>query len=108
MKTLANIQSLSQYKKKKLRQKILVLSVQLSLLCGLIFIWELFANIGLINSFLVSKPTSILTLLLEYIKSNTIWSHIRISVIETMLGLIIGTILGFFIATLLYLFPFQS
>ena len=108
MKPLTNIQSLSQYKKNKLKQKIFVLSVQISLLCLLIFLWELFANIGLINSFLVSKPSAIITLLFEYIKSNTLWPHIQISVIETILGLILGTLIGFIIATLLYLFPLLS
>lgn len=69
-------------------------------------IWELLAYLDIINSFLVSKPSAIFELFMKYITSGEIWKHSYISILETLLGLIIGTILGLFIAFLIWYFPF--
>ena len=59
-------------------------------------------NFNILNEFLVSKPSKIYELFVSYLKSNTLFEHIKISVIETSLGLIIGTSIGLLCALILY------
>lgn len=105
---MKQIQNVKDFKKNKRNYKILIISSQIIIFISFIFLWELFTHLELINSFLVSKPSLIIKLLIEYIKNNTLWTHIKISVLETILGLVIGTLSGFLIATILYLIPTLS
>lgn len=90
------------YIKKRRKEKIIITSIQVILLILFIILWELFANLNIIDTFLFSKPSSIFNLLFTYIKSGQLWNHIFISVTETVLGLIIGTLLGLLIAIILW------
>ena len=108
MKRTKKFSSYQDYKKAKLHNDIFILLIQIAILIFFFIAWELSARFGLINEFLVSKPSSIIKLFIEYISTDNLLSHVYISVLETLLGLIIGTIIGFIIATLLYLFPTLS
>lgn len=103
-----NIQSKEDFKKQKRRRKILIISIQIFLLVSFIGLWELLASTGVINSFLVSKPSAIWELFITYLKNGEIFRHIKISLIETLLGLVIGTVLGLIIAVILWWFPLCS
>lgn len=103
-----NIQSKEDFKRQKRRRKILIISIQIFLLVSFIGLWELLASTGVINSFLVSKPSAIWELFITYLKNGEIFRHIKISLIETLLGLVIGTLLGLVIAVILWWFPLCS
>ena len=105
---MKQIRTLKEYKNTKRKQKILLLISQLLLLVSFIFLWELASTKEWINSFLVSKPSAIWNLFIQYMKDQTIWVHIKTSVLETIIGLGIGTVLGILIATILYMIPFLS
>ena len=90
------------YIKRQKINKIKILLSQICLLSGVLLLWEFLSSKEIINSFLFSSPSSIFKLLKQYIKSGEIYSHIGISVYETLLGLIIGTSLGILIAILLW------
>ncbi len=102
------IQSKEDFKKQKRKRKILIFSIQIFLLVSFIGLWELLASTGVINSFLVSKPSAIWELFITYLKNGEIFRHIKISLIETLLGLVIGTFLGLIIAIILWWFPLCS
>ena len=102
---MKQITSIKQYKAQQKRNKILIFLSQFLILILFLGLWELATKLKWIDSFLVSSPSEIFSLFCEYAKNNVLWPHIRISVIETILGLFIGTLLGFFIATILYLIP---
>ena len=108
MKRINDISSYQDYKKAKFKNTLFVLLIQITILISFFIAWELSARFGLINEFLISKPSAIIKLFVEYISSNNLLRHIYISLLETLLGLIIGTIIGFIIATILYLFPVLS
>ncbi|VFC63592.1 ATP-binding cassette domain-containing protein [Clostridioides difficile] len=76
------------------REKRNVLFYQLLILIGFIVIWELLADLNVINTFLFSKPSDIYNLFIQYAFSGQLFKHIGISVYETVLGLVIGTVLG--------------
>jgi NitT/TauT family transport system permease protein len=71
-------------------------------------LWELFARIGIINDFLFSYPTKILKLIINYFKTGEIYLHIGISLLETILGLLIGTSFGILIAVIIWWYPFLA
>lgn len=93
------------YKKLVLKDKIMIITLRLLIVVGFFCIWELGANLGFFDVFLVSKPSAIWDLFLTYLQSGELMRHVGISVYETLLGLFIGTVSGVIIAIILYLFP---
>ena len=91
----------NEYLKKTRANKILVLSTQIFVLILLIVAWEVFANIGIIDSFIVSKPSRIVQTFMN-LSENDLLKHLGTTCMETILGFLIGTGLGFFIAILLW------
>ena len=90
------------YIKKQKMNKVKILLIQLFVFFGFLLLWEVLSSREIINSFLFSKPSSIIQLLKKYIISGELYTHISISVYETVLGLLIGTTLGIVIAILLW------
>lgn len=93
-------------KKEYKKEKIKLVTIQLLVLIIFLTIWELLAYYNVINTFIFSKPSDIIKLLFKYIETNEIFRHIKISLIETLLGIIIGTLLGIIIAILLWYFEY--
>ena len=89
------------YLRKKRIEKISILIIQLSIVIGFIVLWEVLANKGIIDSFIMSKPSRILKTFLN-LSSNNLLEHIKVTVIETMIGFLLGTFLGAIIAILLW------
>lgn len=94
--------SVELYKKRMIKRKIIIHSLQFLLLIGLILIWEWLSNAGILNEFLFSKPSAIYNLLKSYVSSGEIYKHLSISIYETVLGLFIGTAIGLLIAIVLW------
>lgn len=97
------VNSLSDFHKQEKKRKINIFLAQLLVFVGFLGLWELLAYTNVINKFLVSCPSDIYILFVKYLRSGELWTHISISLYETILGLIIGTILGLLIAVLLWL-----
>ena len=102
---MKEITSLKQYKAKKHFFNLFIILMQILLFVIFLLIWEISARFKWIDPFLVSSPSAIFNLFISYTQQNILFSHIKISVIETIIGLIIGTLLGFIIATILFLIP---
>lgn len=95
------------YLSKKRTEKILIKVVQFSILIGIIVLWEILANKGIIDSFIMSQPSRILKTLLN-LSSNNLLEHIRVTCVETLIGFLLGTALGTLIAILLWWSKFLS
>lgn len=93
---------MNKYLKDKRKSMLRTSIIQIMILVLFLILWELFSTYEIIDSFLFSKPSNIIKLLFHYVKTNEIFRHIYISVLETLLGLFIGTVLGLFIATILW------
>lgn len=88
--------------KKKKRERLLVILVQL-LILGIFFgVWELAARLELINTFLSSSPSKVVDTFVGLLKSNDLFSHVMVTFKETFISFLIATVLGIFIATLLW------
>lgn len=88
--------------KEKRKQTLKIVVIQVLILCSFLIIWEIASNKEWIDSFLFSKPSKIFKTLVIYIKNNEIYRHIYISVLETLLGLFVGTTLGIIFAIILW------
>lgn len=86
----------------KKRKKKRILIWQIVILVAFVLFWEIAAGLGIINTFLFSRPSEIYKLFLVYISDGSLFKHVAISVWETILGFSIGTFLGVVIAIILW------
>ena len=96
-----------QYLKKIKKKKYLILLTQISILVGFLALWEFLANKNIIDSFITSQPSRILTTFLN-LSSNDLLKHIWGTSYETIVGFLLGTLLGIIIAIILWWSNFLS
>lgn len=80
------------------RKKRTILAAQIGLLFFVTILWEILAQFQLIDTFLTSSPSAIWKLFVEYLFHGKLLYHVAISVMETLVGFVVGTILGLIIA----------
>lgn len=95
------------YLRKLQLDKLYVRITQLGILVGFIILWELLANKGIIDSFITSKPSKIISTFVSML-SEGLLKHIGITCLETLIGFLLGTIVGTLIASILWWSPFLS
>ena len=76
-------QDRKKYLQKQLRDKILIISVQILLVLGLIILWEVLANAKIIDSFIMSQPSRIWNTLIN-LSQNGLLEHIGITCFERL------------------------
>ena len=91
-----------QYLKDTKKKKYLILITQVSIIVFFFIIWELFAHLGFIDTFLTSRPSEMFKLFIKLSQSGSIYKHIGISVFETIVGFTLGTVLGTLVAIILW------
>ena len=91
-----------EYLRHKRIQKLSILFSQIFIFVFLIFFWELFVSLGIMNSFITSSPKMVIETMVDLYFHQHLFHHIWITIYETLLSFGIGTILGIFIAILLW------
>ena len=89
------------YLKANKRHKLMVRTCQFSILFFFIAIWEVAGRLGMIDSFIMSMPSRILTTIQNH-QSNELLMHIGVTFTETIIGFTLGITLGIGIAWLLW------
>lgn len=95
------------YLAKKKTKKIAILVTQISILVALIVLWEVLANMGVIDSFIMSQPSRIIKTLAN-LSSNNLLLHLNVTFVETIVGFLLGTMIGTLISCLLWWSDFAS
>ena len=90
------------YLKKIKRNKVLVLLTQIIIIIIFFGIWELLAKLELINTFLYSSPSKIINTIINLFNSNSLLTHISITIYEVIISFIISSLLAFIIGTILW------
>lgn len=93
------------YLKRLKYQKITIRTIQISLLIGFIVIWEILSRNEIINSFIFSSPSKIISTLINLIENNNLFIHIYTTSMEVLISFTMSLILSFLIALILYIFP---
>ncbi len=84
---------------KKLRNKSLIVKgSQVGLLIIFIGLWELLAQVGAINSFITSSPSKIVKTIGELWASGELFTHMGVTLFETIVGFLLASFLGTLIA----------
>lgn len=97
-----------EYLKSRSRHKRLVLLGQILLFLLFVGIWEFTARIGLLNDFIFSSPSRMMTCFIQMTEDLSIFRHIGITLAETAVSFLLVMAIGLFTATLLWLIPTLS
>ena len=65
-------------------------------------VWEVCANLGLIDTFFFSSPSRIVLCFLELVMEKSLFMHIGITLLETLLSFLLVFIIGLGAATMLW------
>ncbi|MBQ9267427.1 MAG: ABC transporter permease [Clostridia bacterium] len=95
------------YLSQKKRRKNAILITQIVSLTAFIALWEILANAGVIDSFLMSQPSRIVRTFLN-MSSNNLLMHLGVTVLETIVGFLLGTMIGTLLACILWWSDFIS
>ncbi|MDO4572417.1 MAG: ABC transporter permease [Clostridia bacterium] len=93
------------YLKRLKRRERFVQGMRFMLLVALLFFWELAARLGWIDPFITSSPGRVLATLGRLLESGELFTHIGVTLFETVAGFLIGTLLGTLVAALLWWSP---
>jgi len=91
-----------EYLRKIRFNKILVHMVQFLIIIMFLFMWEYLSSNNIINSFIYSSPLKIVNTIIELYNDNNLFSHIWVTVYETIISFSLATILGTLIAVILW------
>lgn len=97
----------AQYLRQNRRTRRRIQLWRIGLLVGLIVVWEAAARVGLIDSFIVSSPSRILAACVRMASEGLLY-HVGVTVMETLVGFLLGAAMGVLAAILLWWSPFVS
>jgi len=96
---------ISNDRKKYLRkikiEKFAVFFTQVGILLGIIVIWEVLANLKVIDSFITSQPSRILDTFLN-LSSNDLLKHMGVTFYETIVGFVSRNVTSVLLLRLFY------
>lgn len=98
----------SVYLKKRKQTKMAITTLRIGLLLLLFVSWEVAGRLGAIDAFVVSSPSRMWGTFVSLYKSGDLWLHVGTSVMETVIGFLLGTLAGTVIAVLLWWSEFLS
>ena len=67
-----------------------ILFTQVFIILAFIILWEVLAKFELINPFITSQPSRILSTMADF-SSNNLFMHIGVTCFETIIGFLLGT-----------------
>lgn len=96
-----------EYLKKVKRKNKLIFLTQISILIIFLGVWEILADMNIIDSFITSQPSRIFNTLI-HLGANDLGKHIGVTVYETVVGFLLGTFIGIIVAIILWWSEFLS
>ena len=93
------------YLQKIRHEKYIIFLSRIFLFLGFLFLWEISARCGWIDSFIFSSPSLIFQTFLKMAQDQSLFMHIGITLEETLLSFLLVSILGLGISVLLWACP---
>lgn len=97
-----------QYLKNVKKRNTIIIITRLVILIAFFAFWEIAGYYKWVDPFLTSTPSRMLKSLVKVYNEGTLFRHILVTCIETILGFLLSTIIGTFIAILLWSSDFMS
>lgn len=82
--------------------KRVVYTVRVAIILVFFALWEVAADLGWIDPFIMSQPSRMVETFVTLYNSGELFMHVGASCLETIVGFVAGTALGTFIASLLW------
>jgi len=102
MKHESDQQLFENYQHNLKREKKFVFSWQIIILVSFFSFWELASSMYWIDPLIFSSPSEIYSVLSDKFLDGSMFTHLQVTLLETVLGFLIGTILGIVMATVLW------
>lgn len=80
----------------------LIIATRWLILLAIIGIWELAAQLKLIDTFIFSSPSRILAMIGTLLEGGTLFYHIGVTLKETLIGFLLGISIGFVLSILIW------
>ena len=93
------------YLNKKKNEKLLIIGIQQFIIILFFLLWEYLSNNNIINSFIFSSPSKIISTIGNLINTNNLFPHILTTLYEVLIAFFLGISGAFIIAIILYQFP---
>ena len=93
----------SLYLKTLKRKKRIITISRISLFIAFISLWEILANIGIIDDFIFSSPSRIIKCFLSMISNGSLLRHLFVTTAETLICFFLVIVLGLAIAIIMWL-----
>jgi NitT/TauT family transport system permease protein len=84
------------------KRKTAIITTQILILVLFFVLWEVAANLKIVDPFLVSQPTRMFKSMIKLYNEGMFFRHIWVTCYETIVGFVLGTILGTLLATILW------
>lgn len=85
--------------KKKRKEKYFIQTIRILLLVVLLGCWELFTRVGILDPFIMSSPSRVITTIFN---TNNLLYHIGVTLYEASISFVLATGIGLIIAILLW------
>ena len=89
---------------KKKKEKRLIRFFRVSIILAFVLMWELFAELKIINTFLYSSPSLVCKTLFDLFKSGELLRHVGITLVEVFISFFVASSLGVFISSIMWRF----
>ena len=90
------------YLRKIKLNKLLIHLTQILILISLLSLWEYLSSKNIINPFIYSSPSKVISTIIDLYKTHNLFNHIWITIYETIISFVLATILGTLIAIILW------
>jgi len=83
-------------------EKLWVRFIQVLILVIALALWEICANLKIVDPFITSQPSRIIKTIIRLYEEGALFHHIGITCLEAVVGFVLGTLLGTIIAIILW------
>ncbi len=90
------------YLKKERQKKVIVHVCRCLILIVILGFWELFAGLKIIDPFITSSPSRVIKTIGDLYGNGTLFFHIGVTLMETLVGFLVAVLAGYAIAVVLW------
>ncbi|MBR7794570.1 ABC transporter permease subunit [Agaribacter marinus] len=90
------------YLSKVKKETKIVYTWQVSILITFVLLWEIASRLYWIDPLLFSSPTTICQVIIEKFSNGSLFTHLEVTLLETIAGFLIGTLFGILLAISLW------
>lgn len=95
-----------EFLKKEQKKKASVHALRILILIFFFSLWEILSRYGVIDAFLMSSPSRIVSTIGDLVRTDTFATHVLTTLYETVSGFVLATLIGTAVALLLWWSPF--